>query len=99
MLLSQLCLNSMFMRCMEAVDRRKNCCLNKGFDNSLNKMCRSSVESQRSRGGKVRGDSFLSRGLWKYFTVATDYGRVRASIADRGGLCVTLPKLRHCDSE
>ena len=31
--------------------------------------------------------------------VATDYGRVRASIADRGRLCVTLPKLRHCDWE
>ena len=46
-----------------------------------------------SRGGKVRGDSFLSRGGVEIFPVATDYERVRASIADRGGLCVTLPKL------
>ena len=38
MLLSQLYLNNMFMRFMEAIDRRKNCCLNEGFVNSLNKI-------------------------------------------------------------
>ena len=50
-----------------------------------------------SRGGKVRGDCLLSRGVVEILPVTTDYGRVRASIGDRGGLCVTLPKLRHCD--
>ena len=53
-----------------------------------------------SRGGKVRGDCFLSRGGGvEILPVATDYGRVHASIGDRGGLCVTLPKSRHCDWE
>ena len=48
---------------------------------------------------RCEGIAFCPGGGVEILPVATDYGRVRASIGDRGRLCVTLPKPRHCDWE